>query len=172
MPLGSSIVFVIGTLQGEPLGALISVGPSLRCRVVGVLAAINRPRMFDFDWMNLVVVPGETMIDAEPKAPEGGCLFVTTDSPASHDIVKRLINARMMQRHPGLDDFTILDFSQAMAQFQLTFKIIEVIVAVLAGIALFVGGVGVMNMMLVAVSERVKEIGLAKAGAGNKHRVR
>lgn len=147
----------------EPLGSLISVGPSLRCRVVGVLANINRPRMFDFDWSNVVVVPNETMTDADPAAPESGCLFVKTDSPAANDIVKRLINARMEQRHPGLDDFTILDFAKAMEQFQLTFKIIELIVAVLAGIALFVGGVGVMNMMLVAVSERVREIGLRKA---------
>lgn len=161
--IGKKLAETIFPTPHEPIGSLVSVGASVRCRVVGVLAAINRPRMFDFDWMNLVVVPGETMIDAEPTAPEGGCIFVKTDSPASNDIVKRLINARMMQRHPGLDDFTILDFSKAMEQFQLTFKIIEVIVAVLAGIALFVGGVGVMNMMLVAVSERVREIGLRKA---------
>lgn len=161
--IGKKLAETIFPTPHEPLGALISVGPTVRCRVVGVLAAINRPRMFDFDWMNLVVVPGQTMMDAEPAAPESGCIFVKTDSPASNDIVKRLINARMMQRHPGLDDFTMLDFSKAMEQFQLTFKIIEVIVAVLAGIALFVGGVGVMNMMLVAVSERVREIGLRKA---------
>lgn len=161
--IGKKLAETVFPTPYEPLGALISVGPSVRCRVVGVLAAINRPRMFDFDWMNIVIVPGETMTDAEPKAPDSGCLFVKTDSPASNDIVKRLINARMMQRHPGVDDFTILDFAKTMEQFQLTFRIIELIVAVLAGIALFVGGVGVMNMMLVAVSERVREIGLRKA---------
>lgn len=161
--IGSTLAEQVFPSPHQPVGALVSVGPAIRCRVIGVLEKIERQRMFDFDWNNLVVVPGESLADAEPTAPEGGCLFVKTDSPAANDIVKRLINARLAARHPGLDDFTILDFAGIMAQFKMTFQIIELIVAVLAGIALFVGGVGVMNMMLVAVSERVKEIGLRKA---------
>jgi putative ABC transport system permease protein len=151
----------------KPIGSLVSVtvwGLNVRCRVVGVLQKTQRFGMrFGFDWSNLIVVPIGLMNDTNPNVSESGVLFIKTDGAASNDIVKRLVSARMEQRHPGVDDFTILDFSSIMAQNALIFSVIELIVAVLAGIALFVGGVGVMNMMLVAVSERVKEIGLRKA---------
>lgn len=148
---------------GDPLGRLLDVGP-LRCRAIGVFANNDRFGVgFGFDWTDLVVVPSETMGDLEPRVLERAALFVKTDAPQSNDLVKRLVNARFMVRHAGLDDFTILDFSGIMDRFAQIFLVMEIIVGLLAGIALFVGGVGVMNMMLVAVSERVKEIGIKKA---------
>jgi len=148
---------------GDPLGRFLSVGP-LRCRVVGVLADNDRFGVgFGFDWVNLVVVPGETMGDLEPKVLERAAVFLQTDAPESNELVKRLLNVRFLNRHAGLDDFTLYDFGGIMERFGKIFVAMELIVALLAGIALFVGGVGVMNMMLVAVSERVKEIGLRKA---------
>jgi putative ABC transport system permease protein len=161
--IGKKLAENIFPAPAEPLGSLVTMG-GLRCRVVGVLGQSEKFGLrFGFDWTNLIIVPSETMTDSDPTAPEHAVLFVKTDSPSANEIVKRLINARMEMRHPGLDDFTILDFAKGMEQFHMIFRIIETIVAVLAGIALFVGGVGVMNMMLVAVSERVQEIGLRKA---------
>lgn len=78
-------------------------------------------------------------------------------------VLKRLVNVRLVARHPGVDDFSLLDFSGLMKRFRTVFAAMELIVALLAGIALLIGGVGVMNMMLVAVSERVREIGIRKA---------
>jgi putative ABC transport system permease protein len=148
---------------GDPLGHFLSVGP-LRCRVIGVFADNDRFGVgFGFDWTDLVVVPGETMGDLDPRVLERAAVFLQTDAVTSNEMVKRLVNVRLMNRHAGLDDFTIYDFSGAMERFSKVFRAMELIVAMLAAIALFVGGVGVMNMMLVAVSERVKEIGLRKA---------
>ena len=161
--VGHKLAEKIGPAPAEPLGRFLTVG-RLRCRIAGVLADNERFGVgFGFDWNDLVITPSETMGDLEPRVLERASILVTTDAPGSNELVKRLINARLSARHPGVDDFSLLDFSGVMERFGAIFAAMELIVALLAGIALFVGGVGVMNMMLVAVSERVKEIGLRKA---------
>ncbi len=165
---GQAAVCVVGhklveKLGVDPLGHFLSAGP-LRCRVIGVLANNERFGVgFGFDWVDLVIAPSETMANLDPSVHTSAVVLVRTDSPASNDAVKRLVNARLVARHPGLDDFTLYDFSGVMKKFGVIFATMEIIVALLAGIALLIGGVGVMNMMLVAVSERVKEIGIRKA---------
>jgi putative ABC transport system permease protein len=161
--VGHKLAEKIGPTPSEPLGRFLSVGP-LRCRIAGVLANNDRFGVgFGFDWTDLVITPSETMGDLEPRVLERAAVFIQTDAPTSNELVKRLLNVRLSARHPGVDDFTLLDFSGVMERFGAIFAAMELIVALLAGIALFVGGVGVMNMMLVAVSERVKEIGIRKA---------
>lgn len=161
--VGKKLAEKIGPAPAEPLGRFLTVGP-LRCRIAGVLADNERFGVgFGFDWNDLVVTPSEAMGDLDPRVLERASVLVTTDAPRSNELVKRLINARLGARHPGVDDFTLLDFSGVMERFGAIYTAMELVVAVLAGIALFVGGVGVMNMMLVAVSERVKEIGIRKA---------
>lgn len=161
--VGHKLAEKIGPLPSEPLGRFLTVG-ALRCRIIGVFADNDRFGVrFGFDWTDLVVAPSEVMSDREPRVLEEGTILIQTDAPTSNEIVKRIVNARFVARHPGVDDFILYDFSTLMAQFERVFLVMELIVAVLAAIALFVGGVGVMNMMLVAVSERTREIGLRKA---------
>ncbi len=89
--------------------------------------------------------------------------MLKSDDPANNEGVKRVANARLEARRHGVDDFEIYDFSRIMETFDTMFAISEIIVGLLAGIALVIGGIGVMNMMLVSVSERVREIGVRKA---------
>ena len=150
-------------LGADPLGHFLTAGP-LRCRVAGVLANNDRFGVgFGFDWTDLVIAPSETLSELDPLVHADAVVLVQTDSPASNEAVKRIVNQRLVARHPGLDDFTLYDFSGVMQKFDAIFAAMELIVALLAGIALLIGGVGVMNMMLVAVSERVREIGIRKA---------
>lgn len=165
---GHATLCVIGhklaaKLGPDPLGRFLTAGP-LRCRVAGILANNDRFGVgFGFDWTDLVIAPSETLSDLQPDVHARAVVLVQTDDPSSNEVVKRLVNARLVARHPGVDDFTLYDFSGVMKKFATVFAAMELIVALLAGIALLIGGVGVMNMMLVAVSERVKEIGIRKA---------
>jgi putative ABC transport system permease protein len=149
--------------DGDAVGHTLQLG-GLRCRVVG--QANNHEfwgMRFGFDWLDFVAVPLETMADTDVKVRPSARIQLKTDGPQSNDIVKRVVNALLMERHHGVDDFQIFDFSRVMDRFSGVFGIMQTIVSFIAGIALLVGGVGVMNMMLVSVSERVREIGIRKA---------
>jgi len=153
--------------DGDGVGHTMTVG-GLRCRVIGQASNHEYWGMrFGFDWLDFVAAPVETMTETEPRARIGARLQVKTDTQASNEIVKRIANSLLMDRHHGVDDFQILDFSSVMKRFESLFGIMTTIVGFIAGIALLVGGVGVMNMMLVSVSERVREIGIRKALGAN-----
>lgn len=153
--------------DGDAIGRWLIIN-GMRCRIIGQLADNERWGInFGFDWTDIAVVPIDTYGDYDPIVLKGAELLVKTDDARHNDIVKRIANALLVERHHGVDDFEIFDFSNFMDKFHQTFRIMEVIVGFIAGIALLVGGVGVMNMMLVSVSERVREIGIRKAVGAN-----
>jgi putative ABC transport system permease protein len=148
---------------GDALGHWLTLS-NTRCRVVGVLA--NQDRMginMGFDWLDLVVAPYNTLADVEPLIPENASIVLTTEDAGYNEVVKRIMNSLLVSRHHGIDDFQLFDMSMFMDKFNQTFHVMKLIVGFIAGIALLVGGIGVMNMMLVSVSERVREIGIRKA---------
>lgn len=149
--------------RGDPIGRWVTVG-SLRCRVIGVLAESDRLGVsFGFNWVDLLVAPIDTVADVEPAVSTSSVVVIKTDDPRNNDPVKRILNALLVERHHGVDDFTLLDFSGIMEKFEAMFTTMKAIVGLIASVALLIGGVGVMNMMLVSVSERVREIGIRKA---------
>ena len=169
-------VCVVGDAVARALWAGAGVGQQLtiagvRCRVIGVL----RPSQHfgfnvGFRWDELVVIPVEVGVDRFADIAQSSLMLVKTDAPGSNDAVKRIINARLTERHHGIDDFSLIDFAGLLRKFYAAFVIMEAIAGCLAGVALLIGGVGIMNMMLVSVSERVKEIGIQKAlGARPAH---
>lgn len=166
---GHAEVCVVGHELGkklwrqEPVGRFATFGAH-RCRVVGVLAPADHFGMnFGFDWDDVVVMPREAVADREPRAQAEGLIAVKTTDSRHNEIVKRVANQVLVRRHHGIDDFQIYDMSNAVEGFEKVFLLMKVIVGLLAGIALLIGGVGVMNMMLVSVSERVREIGIQRA---------
>ncbi|HJZ89200.1 MAG TPA: ABC transporter permease [Polyangia bacterium] len=150
--------------EGEqPLGQMLTLGDT-SYRIVGVTRKVNRFGVnFGWDWNDFMLAPDQTLLPERPGEGFAGWMIMRTDDAAHNDMAKRVLNALLESRHRGVDDFRLFDFASVLERWYQIFTIMEVIVGLLAGIALLVGGVGVMNILLVSVRERVHEIGLRKA---------
>ena len=137
----------------------------MHCLIVGRLGKLDRWGVgFGWEWDEVLAAPFETLQDHNKKEVENGIrVIMRTESPQRNDIVKRMMNSILLDRHHGVDDFSIFDLAKRLDGFMQIFVIMKAIVGLLASIALLVGGVGIMNIMLVSVSERVREIGIRKA---------
>lgn len=159
--------------DGDAVGRTLTVAGKAHCLVIGQLSAKERLGIgFGFDWLRMVYMPLETAADEFAGLQQGRLLLVRTDAMSANPILKPLLERLLAARHNGVDDFEIFDLGNVMSKFYAVFFTLEVIVGLLAGIALLVGGVGVMNMMLVSVSERVREIGLRKALGASPRAIR
>ena len=153
---------VLGEIN--PLGAKVSLADA-KYRVVGVMEPKGVAMGFDID--DVVFVP----VTAARELFDMDWLFnitVKVKSPEALNAAKEDIKELLIRRHAGKEDFTVLSQDEMIAVMG---KILNIMTAVLAGIAaisLIVGGIGIMNIMLVSVKERTKEIGIRKAlGAKN-----
>jgi len=90
-------------------------------------------------------------------------IVLTAENPEVVSSTMEKIKSTLLSRHGGVQDFTISSFQQLLSSFNQVFSIITVFLAAIASISLVVGGIGIMNIMLVTVTERTREIGIAKA---------
>jgi len=96
----------------------------------------------------------------------------TTDSSYNKEVIEntsRVLRERHNITNPENDDFSVRDLQQAIDTLKQLTDALKFFLAAVASVSLLVGGIGIMNIMLVTVSERIREIGLRKAvGATNK----
>ncbi len=140
--------------------------------VVGVLEERHPTGLhFGFDWEQSAFIPLYTAELHEGQSEKNRYVIGRTDDARNNAQVVAVANAKLLSRHRSVEDFQVIDFSRILEEFYKFFLILDALVALIAGISLFAGGVGVMNIMLVAVSERVKEIGIRKAVGASRRSI-
>ena len=151
--------------SGAPVGEWLRIG-DMRCRVLGVLAQQGLAGGFDVD--ETLIMPVASAQQIFNTSAVFRILVEATDRDAV-PAARRDIIEIVKQRHAGEEDITVVTQDALAATFDTIFNMITAGLAGIAAISLIVAGVLIMNVMLVAVSQRTAEIGLLKAvGARNR----
>ena len=152
-------------LPENPLGTFIEVGREW-FKIVGVMEA--RGEMFGQSLDNFVVIPFETgRALAGPQREPDMVIMVTVDDLDAIDDVTSRLTALLRRAHKigaeDPDDFKVASSQSLTQTIARVSDTITLVLSAVVGISLLVGGVGIMNIMLVSVTERTREIGIAKA---------
>jgi putative ABC transport system permease protein len=173
--LGRTVLENLFGPYANPLGEIIRVD-HVPFEVVGV-AARRGQSGFGADQDDVVLVPSTTFrsrLEGGLQQFIRGTLYVSAVSRAETAQVERRIEALLRARHrirPGMpDDFLIRNLADVAAAQEEAARTMTSLLAGIALVSLVVGGIGIMNIMLVSVTERTREIGLRMAvGARRSH---
>lgn len=169
---GGKAVCVIGeTVRKElfgdqdPLGASIRLG-TFSAQVIGVLKP-KGASMFGMDQDDIIVVPIRLLQRRVSGNQEISMILVSASSPSVIENVKASLTALFEERRRiksgDEDDFSVRDMREMVQTLTSTTKMLTLLLGAVATISLLVGGIGIMNIMLVSVTERTREIGIRLA---------
>jgi putative ABC transport system permease protein len=166
-------VAVIGTTVKEkifnnddPLGKIIKIGKQ-KFTVVGVMEKRGSIAFFDMD--NIIYVPVRTLQKKIMGIDHIQMILAQVYDKSRADETADEITLLLRERHniysdnKDKDDFAVMTMAEAVDIYNTIFGAINLLLVAIAGISLLVGGIGIMNIMYVSVTERTYEIGLRKS---------
>jgi putative ABC transport system permease protein len=173
--LGQTVATNLFGASADPTGQTVRIA-NVPFQVVGV-AATKGQSAGGSDYDDVAYVPVSTFlakIQGSLQKFIPGTILVEVTSDDVTDEVQNRIGALLRDRHGiaigGDDDFTIKNLTETAARKQESSEALTLLLASIAAVSLLVGGIGIMNIMLVSVSERTREIGVRMAvGAKRRH---
>ena len=169
----SADVAVIGaTVQQNLFGAQDPIGQTVRIsnlpfKVVGVLTAKGQSAAMGQDQDDVIFVPITTLQKKLTGEPWLRYIVVSAVSKDATYAAQEEITALLRDRHrirPGQDDdFMVRNLADVAQLADQSSRVMTMLLASIAGVSLIVGGIGIMNIMLVSVTERTREIGVRMA---------
>ena len=145
----------------DPIGQQIRIG-SVPFTVTGMLAPIGTAGQSNAD--DIIYVPFSTAQQRLSVGQSVRSIYVLVDNTANVNDAQTAIEQLLEQRHgisnPQQDTFNILNQAQLLQTVQSTQQSLTLLLVSVAAISLLVGGIGIMNIMMVSVTERTREIGI------------
>ncbi|HQY38957.1 MAG TPA: ABC transporter permease [Giesbergeria sp.] len=168
---GAAVCLIGETLRRELFGNGDAVGGQLRvrqmsCEIIGVLGSKGQGA-FGNDQDEVVLLPLKTLQRRVTGSTRVQTLLVSMQDGSDPDRVKasltQLLRERRKLADADEDNFNVLDTKQLADTLSGTTKVMTMLLGAVAAVSLLVGGIGIMNIMLVSVTERTREIGLRLA---------
>jgi putative ABC transport system permease protein len=164
--LGQTVITNLFPTGGSPVGKYIRFG-NVPLLVIGTLAAKGESA-FGQDQDDVIIAPFTT-VQRRILASANSTIFVQNiyasavsemKTTAASDEISNILRSTHRLKSTDEDDFAVRTMQELINTFSSTSQLLTVLLAVIAGISLLVGGIGIMNIMYVSVTERTREIGL------------